>query len=170
MRKRAALRLTHVVQDSARCGHRQRMPLEAVTGECCDAEVFAQKPRAVVVTEDPVVEPGFGDSGVFRSHADGPGAVGCRSGNGVAGARAGNLASGGRAGSRCRPRGPRSGRERLARAHAPEFLLETRARFGARELGGPKVAGGKIGEGEPYGAVALRRRGQIVVLSRLEHL
>ena len=94
MRKRAALRLTHVVQDSARCGHRQRMSLEAVAGQRCDAEVFAHKPRAIVVTEDPVVEPGFGDSCVFRLRVDRPGAVGRSSGHSRAGPRAGDLASG----------------------------------------------------------------------------
>ena len=170
MRKRAALRLTHVVQDRARCGHRERMSVQPVTRQCCDAEVLAQKARAVVVTEDPVVEPGFGDSRSFRLGADGPGAVGRRSGSAKAGASAGDLASGDRAGPRGRPGGARSGHEHLARAHASEFLLETRARFGARELCSPKVAGGKIGEGEPNGPVALRRRGQIIVLARLEHL
>src|SRR5439155_22515313 len=128
----------------------------------CGAEVRARKARAVVVTEDPVVEPGFGDSRNFRLGADGPGAVGRRSGNAKAGARAGALACGDRAGPRCRPRGSLGGHEEFARTNAPEFLLETRARFGARELGSPKVAGGKVGEGEPECAVARGGRGQMV--------
>ena len=63
MRQGTALRLAHVVENRARCGHGKGAALESVPSQCRHPEMFAEEARAVLIAEDPFIKRRLRDDG-----------------------------------------------------------------------------------------------------------